>query len=170
MTTDISVNLSVSFEQAGKAFACPGERVMFICEVNRSTSVQVAAEPFICRADPVLYFATDPPGSPGRTMPTDVFQANLTDIQREPGTLMAYYKVTLTATLTNEIANTTVECSDQLTSSSSIQRKTLIESRKNKIPFQLRLCCTLNIGQFVDLNLEIAQEHCTILRLRMFNS
>jgi len=138
MTTDISVNLSVSFEQAGRTVACPGERVMFICEVNGSSNVQIAAEPFICRADPVLYFATDRPGNPGRTMPTDVFQANLTDVQLEPGTLMAYYKATLTAIVTNETANTTVECSDQLTSSSSVQRKTLIESRKNESPFQLR--------------------------------
>jgi len=95
--------------------------------------MQIAAEPFICREDPVVYFATDAVGSPGRTRPADTFRANLTNVQREPGTLRAYYNATLTTTVTDETSNMIVECSDQLTSSTlNIQRKHLNQSRKNK--------------------------------------
>ena len=129
MASNTSVSLSSSFERDGRAFACPGELVTFVCEVNQSTGVKLAAEPFICRADPVVFLSTDPVGSPGGTKPTDIFQANLTNVQHESGFLMAYYNTTLTTTMTDETANVMVECS---TSSSSVQRKSLNQSRKNK--------------------------------------
>ena len=131
VTSTIDVSLSSSFQQEGRAFACPGELVTFICEVNQSTSMQIAAEPFICRADPVVYLATDPVGSPGGTSSTDTFQAKLTNVQRESGTLMAYYNTTLKTTVTDQTANTMVECSNELTSS-NIQRKSLNQSGKYK--------------------------------------
>lgn len=134
MPSIVDVSLSSSFERDGRAFACPGERVIFICEVNQSVSLQIAAEPFICQADPVIYLATDPVGNSNRTRPTDTFQANLTNVQRHSGSdLLAYYNATLTTTMTNETSNITVECSDLLTSpSSTTQRKNLNQSRKNK--------------------------------------
>ena len=134
MTSPVSVSLSSSYEQDGRAFACPGEHVTFFCEVNGSATVQIAAEPFICLADPVVYVLTDPVG---RTGPTgaNLFQANLTDVQRQ-SSLMAYYNTTLTTTVTSETGRTTVECSNQLTSSSSVQRN-LTQSRKSSVKIVL---------------------------------
>lgn len=131
MTPSTSVSLSSSFEQDGRAFACPRELVIFFCDVNGSFSMQIAVEPFICLTDPVVYLATDPVGRI-RPMGTNAFQANLTDVQRQPGTLIADYRTTLTTTMTDETDNTTVQCSNQLTSS-SIQRRNLTQSRKRSV-------------------------------------
>lgn len=130
MTSTISVSLTSSFERDGRAFACPGELVTFFCDVNGSASVQIAVQPYICLADPIIYLANDPVG---RIRPIDAnaFQANLTNVQRLLNTLFANYRTTLTTIMTDETDNTTVQCSDVLTSS-NIQRRNLIQSSKNK--------------------------------------
>lgn len=86
--------------------------------------MQIAVEPFICLSDPVIYLATDDVGRI-RPIGANAFQANLTNVQ--PGLIAA----TLTTTMRNENDNTTVQCSDVLTSS-SLQRRNLTQSRKSK--------------------------------------
>ena len=124
------MSLSSSVEEDGRQFACPGEHVIFTCEVNRSVIIRISAENFICRNDPVSYLATDAVGSPGRTNPEDLFQANLTNVQRESN-LIANFTVTLTTNTTNETSNTVVECGDVLTAD-LVKSKNLIQSCKTK--------------------------------------
>ena len=122
------MNLSFSVEEDGRQFACSGEPVTFICKVNRSRYVRVAAGNFKCRNDPFMYISSD---SPGRTFTTsnDTFQANLTNLQSESN--QSNFTVTLTANATNETNNTVIECADQL-DSIRVQRKTLIQSGRTK--------------------------------------
>ena len=128
----VSASLSSSVEEDGRQFACPGEHVIFTCKVNQAVIIRLAAEPFICRNDPVSFTASDDVGSSGRTRPTDLFQANLTNLQRESNeSHIANFMATLTAITTDETANTVVWCGDQLTSY-YVQKKNLIKSRKTK--------------------------------------
>ena len=129
-TSSEIVSLSSSFEQDGRQAACPGEHVIFTCEVNQSTVVQIAAEDFICRNDPVTFAASD---IVGRSGGTDVFKASLTNVERESSqSLIANFTVTLTANTTDETNNTVVECANRLTSD-LVQRKTLTQSCKTKV-------------------------------------
>ena len=90
--------------------------------------MQIAAEDFICRNDPVAYLPNDATGTTGGT---NIFWANLVNVERDSTqSVIADFTATLTATTSNVTANTIVECSDRL-SSSNIQRKTLIQSRKS---------------------------------------
>lgn len=124
------VSLSSSFEQDGRQSACPGECVTFTCEVNQSATIQIAAEDFICRNDPVTFVASD---SIGSSSGGDIFKANLTNVERESSqALYANFTVTLKANTTGETNNTVVECADRLTSD-LVQRKTLTQSCKTKI-------------------------------------
>ena len=124
-----NVFLSSSFEEDGRRFACPEERVVFTCHVYQSVVIRLAAEYFICRIDPVLYTAFD---NIGRLGPPNPFQANLTNVQRESNqSLIANFTVTLTVNTTDETTNTVVECADILTSS-NVQRKNLTQSCKTE--------------------------------------
>ena len=123
------MKLSSSFEEDGRQFPCPGERVTLRCEVNESVIIRLAFEPFINRSDPLAFFATDVIGS---TSHTDHFQANLANVQRESNeSSTANFIVTLTTIMTNETANTVVECADLLTSN-YVTKKTLTQSCKPK--------------------------------------
>ena len=128
--SNVTVNLSSSVEEDGRQFACPGELVTLTCEVNQSAIVRIAAEPFICRNDPVFYIASDNVGSSNfhRT-----FQAILTMVRPKPrpGHAITNFRVTLTANTTNETSNTVIECADQL-DSQRVQSKALIQSGKTK--------------------------------------
>lgn len=123
------VNLSSSVEEDGRQFACPEERVTFTCEVNQSAIARIAAEPFICRNDPVSYIASSIVGSSNSHR---IFQANLTMVQPEPRPrdVIANFRITLTTNTTNE-TNTVIECADQL-DSRRVQSKALIQSGKTK--------------------------------------
>lgn len=125
----VSVDLSATFEKDGRKFACPGDQVTFTCRTFLSTSVRIVAENFICRSTPVIYIATDPVGSSGPTSATDVFQANLTEVQRDSNQpLVANFTATLEANVTNETADTVVECFGQQTFSCDVLRKNLSQS------------------------------------------
>ena len=126
------MKLSSSFEEDGRQFPCPGERVTLRCEVNESVIIRLAFEPFINRSDPVTFFASDVIGSSGGTSHTDLFQANLTNVQRGSNeSSTANFTVTLTTIMTHETANTVVECADLLTSN-YVTKKTLTQSCKPK--------------------------------------
>ena len=121
-----SARLSATFEENGRAFTCPGEQLTFTCETFHSTTIEIVAEPFICRADPIAYAATDAVGSPGGT---DLFQANLTDIQCEPSSpRIANFTTTLIVNSTNETAGTVVECFSLQPFKCDVQRKKLMQS------------------------------------------
>ena len=126
------MKLSSNIEEDGRQFACPGELVIYTCEVFQSIIVQMAAEDFICLNDPISFVASNDIGSSGPTTPTDIFQANLTNVQRESNqSLIANFTVTLTVNTTYETTNTVVECADILTSS-NVQRKNLTQSCKTE--------------------------------------
>jgi len=128
-TTTASVNLSASFEEDGRAFACPGELVVFTCRAFHSTTVQIVAEHFICRALPVTYIAADLVGSPGRTRPNDLFLANLTDVQRESArSMVANFTATLKVNTTSETTGKVVECFGLHTLMCDVLRKNLMQS------------------------------------------
>ena len=124
------MNLSSSVEEDGRQFACPEERVTFTCEVNQSAIARIAAEPFICRNDPVSYIPSSIVGSSNSHR---TFQTNLTMVQPEPGPTprLANFRTTLTANTNNETNNTVIECADQL-DSQRVQSKALIQSGKTK--------------------------------------
>ena len=126
------MTLVSSFEQDGRQFACPGEHVTFICEMNQTVIMRLAAEPFIHRNDPISYTASDDVGNSGGTKPNDTFQANLMNVQRESNqSEIANLIATLTSYTTNETNNTVVECAD-LFSSVHVQRRLLIQACKIK--------------------------------------
>ena len=132
MTPTPIVRLSSSFEEDGRQYACPMERVTFTCQVNPSPTIRLAAEPFICRSDPVSFVASDSVGSSGITTRADRFQANLTNVQPNSSQpLIASFTATLTANTTDETSNTVVECADSL-DSDRLQRKNLTRSCKTK--------------------------------------
>lgn len=123
------MKLSSNIEEDGRQFACPGELVIFTCEVIQSSIVQMAAEDFICLNDPISFVASNDIGSSGPTTPTDIFQANLTNVQRESNqTSVANFTVTLKVKTTNETNNTEVVCAGQRTS----QREKLTISGRPK--------------------------------------
>ena len=129
------VNLSSSFEQEGRHFACPGEHVSFTCEVSRSIAVQMAAEDFICRNDPAIYLPTT---AVGTLRGTSNFQTNLSSV--EPvSTQRGNFTATMTAITTDATAYTVIECANQLTSS-NVQRKTLTQSGETK---SSQVCLTM---------------------------
>jgi len=128
----VGVSLSSSFEEAGRDFACPGEIVTFTCEVNESIGIQIAAENFICRNDPVTYLPTDAVGSSGHPIPNATFQANLTNVDPESDESgVANLTATWTAITTDEINNAVVECTEARRSD-LVQRKTLTQSCKTE--------------------------------------
>ena len=127
------MTLVSSFEQDGRRFACPGEHVTFICEMNKTVIMRLAAEPFIRRNDPVSYTASDNVGNSGGTEPKDTFQANLINVQRESNqSEIANLIATLTSYTTDKTNNTVVECAD-LFSSDRVQRRLLTQACKTKL-------------------------------------
>ena len=132
VTTNESASMSSNFEDDGRTFACPGELVTFTCNVHRSTIAQLAAQDFICRADPISYAAIDSVGSPGTTLnplPTDLFQTLLTDVQRESSqNLVANFTVNMTVITTNDTNGTLIECCGLLSSSPGVARMKLVQA------------------------------------------
>ena len=147
------MSLSSSFEQDGRQFACPGERVTFTCEVNRSIAVQLAAEDFICRDDPVIYLPTNMVNT---SRGNSIFQANLVRVEQLPAQRGSFV-TTLTAVTTNVTANTVVECADQLTSS-NVVRKTLSQSGETK---SLQICLCSNHTHGINGREKISFAGCT---------
>lgn len=103
--------------------------MIFTCKAFHSTNVQMAAENFICRAFPVIYVAADVVGSPGSTRPTDLFQANLTYVQRDSThSRVANFTATLKVNTTNETAGIVIECFGLRRLMYDVLRKNLVQS------------------------------------------
>ena len=125
------MSLSSSFEQNGRQFVCPGERVIFTCKINRTPIVRIAADGFISRSEPIFFSVSDDVGSHGHNDNT-TFQPTLTNLQRKYNQCeVANFTVTLTITTTDETVNTVVECADVLTSD-HVQKKDLTQSCKTE--------------------------------------
>lgn len=147
MSSSASVHLSASFEENGRAFACPGELVTFTCKTFRSTTAQLVAKDFMCRTFPVSYVANDPIGSPGTSLPTDLFQTNLTNIQRElKEPLVANFTATLKVNTTDKTADTVVECFGLRELFCDVQRKRLTQSGTYNIKSKLMIEAEILLG------------------------
>jgi len=82
----------------GRPFVCTGDQLVFTCEVLNAGSLEFAAEPEICRQDPITYLSGSDVGS---KMTKGMFDSNLESLDRNPPT--SNYTVTVTGTPTTKM-------------------------------------------------------------------
>lgn len=101
----------------GRPFVCTDEQLVFTCEVLSAGSLQFAAEPEICRLNPLSYLQ----GSDvGEKKMNGMFESNLVNLDRNPPT--SNFTATLTGTPTNEMT-LLVLCAERVGSCTGVEEK-----------------------------------------------
>lgn len=103
----------------GRPFVCTGDQLVFTCEVLSAGSLQFAAEPEICRLNPLSYLSGSEEGD--RKM-NGMFESNLVSLDRHPPT--SNFTVTLTGTPTNEMT-LLVLCAERVSSCTGVKEKNI---------------------------------------------
>ena len=105
----------------GKPFVCTGDQLVFTCEVLSAGSLQFAAEPEICRLNPLSYLSGSDVGEKKMHM-NGLFESNLVNLDRNPPT--SNFTATLTGTPTNEMT-LLVLCAERVDSCTGVEEKNI---------------------------------------------
>ena len=104
----------------GRPIVCTGDQLVFTCEVLRAGSFQFAAEPEICRSNPLSYLS----GSHvGETKMKWLFQSKLVSLDRI-NPLTSNFTVTLTGTPTDEMT-LLVLCAERVSSCTGVKERNI---------------------------------------------
>ena len=104
-----TVTLTSSVEQAERQAACPEEEVTFTCMVTEAAGLQWIAEPFIHQNNPLTFVATLDTVGAMKEDSSGGFIAVLTSVTQSGA--FANYSSELTATATETLNETVVQCS-----------------------------------------------------------
>jgi len=104
----------------GRPFVCTGDQLVFTCEVLRAGSLQFAAEPEICRQNPITYLSGREEGSKEIK---GMFESNLVSLD-VCNSSTSNYTVTLTGTPTAEMT-LLVLCAERVSSCSGVTEKNI---------------------------------------------